>query len=511
MTLAYDNHVILLVLSLFLSLFVIYRLWRFRGRPIVKTLIISMTATGWWSFCVAFEHMSLQLSAKIFWVDLSYFGIVFLPLTWLIFALQYTNKDRWLTRVKLGILAVIPLVSLVLVWTNGLHHLVWRYFWLDTTLYPPNDVAVHALWWWVLAIYSYILLLLGMAIFINHFFRNRGIDRKQVLVLLVAMLAPWIANILYASGVGMFLALDPTPLAFSITGLAFYWGLSQVQLLDIAFLAYEEVFRSLTEGVIITDIKDRVVDINPVAQKIFNVTKNSVAWSKFGSILNFKQIKLTPALIEPAAGIYTEGDCGQLHYGVRISTLYRKGRPSGHVITLHEDTETVRLVNTDSTTGLYNNRHFYKLIEQEIARCSRLHTGFAMLMLDLDFFKTYNDNYGHQAGNTLLLKVGECIMSSIRAMDSAFRYGGEEFAVILPETNLPEAYKVAERIRKVIRQIVLPKTQPVTASIGISGYPADGTSKEEIISRADAALYLAKHLGRNRTCLSPELSGDSRI
>jgi diguanylate cyclase (GGDEF)-like protein len=125
--------------------------------------------------------------------------------------------------------------------------------------------------------------------------------------------------------------------------------------------------------------------------------------------------------------------------------------------------------------------------------------------MDIDLFKTYNDAYGHLAGDQVLRRVGQCIKNSVRSIDLPFRYGGEEFAVILPEARLDDAYKVAERIRKTIESNASLHTMPVTVSLGIANWPADGIMREEIIKQADAALYRAKQLGRNRTCLSTDM------
>jgi diguanylate cyclase (GGDEF)-like protein len=161
--------------------------------------------------------------------------------------------------------------------------------------------------------------------------------------------------------------------------------------------------------------------------------------------------------------------------------------------------------NTDELTGLYNHRSFHERMEQEIARGSRFGGTFSLIILDLDLFKAYNDIYGHLAGDQVLRKVGRYLENSVRSIDLAFRYGGEEFAVILPEARLDDAYKIAERIRKTIESKTSSRAMPITASLGVGNWPNDGVMKEEVIGLADAALYRAKQTGRNRTNLSSDV------
>jgi diguanylate cyclase (GGDEF)-like protein/putative nucleotidyltransferase with HDIG domain len=155
---------------------------------------------------------------------------------------------------------------------------------------------------------------------------------------------------------------------------------------------------------------------------------------------------------------------------------------------------------TDGLTRLYNHRYLHESLDKEIARGTRFGSTFSIIMIDLDFFKTYNDTYGHLAGDDVLAGIGKCIESAIRNVDLAFRYGGEEFAVILPETTTEGAYLVAERIREKIGQKVFSGRSFITASLGIATWPTDGVTKEQLLVSADKALYAAKATGRNRTC-----------
>jgi len=165
-----------------------------------------------------------------------------------------------------------------------------------------------------------------------------------------------------------------------------------------------------------------------------------------------------------------------------------------------------RLSITDGLTKLYNSRYFYNQIRAEIDRTSRYQRPLSLLLLDIDQFKEYNDSYGHLEGDKVLVGMGGVIKSCLRKMDSAYRYGGEEFTVILPETEGDEAATVAERIRSMVAEDKFypqgdddPRT--ITISIGVTEYVPD----EEVaifVQRADKAMYLSKQSGRNRvSCL----------
>ena len=162
-----------------------------------------------------------------------------------------------------------------------------------------------------------------------------------------------------------------------------------------------------------------------------------------------------------------------------------------------------KMALTDSLTGIGNRAIFDMSMKQVAARTQRSGTPFSLLMIDLDHFKWFNDNHGHQAGDQVLQQVAKAISASARDADICCRYGGEEFAVILPDTEAKNALVLAERIHKQIARVsrkLLKHRLPITVSIGVSSASKTGLSNpEDIIAAADRALYLAKENGRNRT------------
>jgi len=162
----------------------------------------------------------------------------------------------------------------------------------------------------------------------------------------------------------------------------------------------------------------------------------------------------------------------------------------------------------DELTGLFNRRHFEERLKEEVSRHSRHDGAFSLLMVDLDSFKAYNDMYGHPSGDKLLRFIASVVDGSIRDADQAFRYGGDEFAVILPRTNPEDAFMVAERVRMRIAQEMEQRQSGVLSSIGLASYPADGVMPGELVTTADTALYYAKNTGGNRTYISAKIFAD---
>lgn len=162
----------------------------------------------------------------------------------------------------------------------------------------------------------------------------------------------------------------------------------------------------------------------------------------------------------------------------------------------------------DSLTGLNNRRHFDEIMKKEGERADRYHHPTSLILLDLDHFKKINDNFGHLTGDQVLETLGKIMLAEVRQSDTPCRYGGEEFAIILPETGLCEARRIAERFRQVIEQQNIIAHEninlKITASIGISS--TEELHNIDLIAAADQALYLAKNRGRNQVATTPSSS-----
>jgi len=167
--------------------------------------------------------------------------------------------------------------------------------------------------------------------------------------------------------------------------------------------------------------------------------------------------------------------------------------------------KTVIRAHSDSLTELFNHGHFQYLLQTELDKTKATHKPLSLVMLDIDDFKIYNDKLGHQAGDNILKDLAGLLKNQSRKMDFVCRYGGEEFTIILPQTNKKEAFLIAERLRQDIQnhsfvhEEILPNKK-LTASLGLSSFPEDGTLPSELITSSDKALYQAKQKGKNNTC-----------
>jgi diguanylate cyclase (GGDEF)-like protein/putative nucleotidyltransferase with HDIG domain len=246
------------------------------------------------------------------------------------------------------------------------------------------------------------------------------------------------------------------------------------EMIDIApeFKGLWQVERDITEGV-------EIELLVPMKSKGKLVGILALSKKDSGGHYSSDDIELVTTLVHEAA------------VAIENAQLYAQARERAHI---------------DELTGLYNHRYFHERLDEEISRCSRFGDIFSLLFLDMDLFKMYNDVYGHLAGDEILREIGQYIRGTIRGIDMAFRYGGDEFTIILPQASLEDAHTVAERIRKRIESEMDHKGVALTCSMGIASWPTEGVMREEILQAADAALYHSKQAGRNRISLASDVT-----
>ncbi|HEY5624995.1 MAG TPA: histidine kinase N-terminal 7TM domain-containing protein [Dehalococcoidia bacterium] len=336
----YTHFIYLLLLLLsagFLGLLGAYA-WRHRQGHVGAVSFASLMATGaLWAIGVALELVSAGLSAKYFWFRVAFIGIACGPVFWFAFAAQYTGKGRWLEGRRGALIAAIPLVTVLLAWTNEGHELLWK---LANVTTPVGLLGYEqGRWFSVHLAYSYALMLAGTALILEALVRSPERYRGQATGLIVGVGAPWVVNALFQVGIMPIEDLDLTPCTFAITGAAFASSIFRYRMLNIVPVAHDAVIRSLRDPVVVLDSRRTVVDVNPSASRLFGCSADELV-----GVTSEEALRKWPGVL---AQLHDPGDVerevaiafnGTEHpYTLRLATLRdRVGRPSGRLIHLQD-------------------------------------------------------------------------------------------------------------------------------------------------------------------------------
>ena len=367
----YTPYLLPLVITAAISATIAFLAWRRRPAPGAMPLVYLMLAVCEWSLGYAVGMASADLPAKVFWAKVQYFGIVSVPIMWLFLVLQYTHLERWLTRRNRLLLAIMPLLTLLLAWTNESHSLIWSDIRLDTSGSFSVLYLSYGAFVWVWVIYSYSLILLGSVLLLQALVRSPHLYRGQTGALLIGALAPWVGNVLRISGLNPFPHLDLTNFAFTLSGLAAAWALFRFRLLDIVPVARDAVIESMDDGVIVLDAQNRIVDLNPGAGRIIGCSIAEAIGQPATQVLSDwpdlveRYHGVTEARAEIALG---EGEA-QRHYDLRLSPLYdRRGRLTGRLAVLCDIAEHKR---AEEELREYRD-HLERLVGERTAELTRI-------------------------------------------------------------------------------------------------------------------------------------------
>ncbi len=800
----YDPRIIFysiaLIISTILCLAVAGMVWHRRSANGAKDIAVMLVCVSIWATATFFEAIHVTQEEKILWSKISYLGVVFIAPLFFLFASKFTGSTKRLSRFLTAAVFIIPVVILILTFTNEYHKLIWSGFeWLQGSTIL---IYHHGVGFWIHIIYIYSLLGIASTILLISAYRNRNIYRRQAITLLVGVPIPTIWSVLYVAGLSPIKGLDLTPVAFALGGIVISWGLYRNRLFDLLPIDSDYIIENLFDGIVVLDIFDRVVEINPVAKEflgyqsdtaigkpffemeprfarfasqvstdslqshevelipgekfieykshaIFGSTENKIGnvitirditqqkaaevalreserryqdlvenaslpvaiidqrsyeilflnkrisglldisnrfsrgikmdkyfndkedlsrilmmaqkngmvadyeasmqtqlgrqlWvlvaanmaqyenraclflslnditsrklieesekqerqfaealsgsvSAMNSTLNCEevldrilghlekvipnnhanimlvesdgvarivrasgydahmlerllsdtcfQVSETPTLLRMAITgsplmvadtdiepLWVERNSAAWIKSYLGAPIRVKDKVVGYINVDSETTNTYTRIHVerlklfadqaavaienarlfekveqmaiiDTLTGLYNRHHFYELGEREFERFKRYKHPFSVLLIDLDHFKLVNDQYGHAAGDQVLRNLSTIFAKSLRKMDIPGRIGGEEFIVLLPETNIDNAAAVADRLRQNIESTeckVGISSIHVTASMGVTTINEKHASLQAIVTEADAAMYQAKAQGRNR-------------
>lgn len=477
--------------------------WRRRElAPEAPAFAALLVAVSLYAFGYSGEVAQRSLAAANFWLKVEYLGIPWIPGLWLL-----AMRKRAGLQPHAPLLFVIPAVVFAGHVTDPWLHLFNRSigfsqhapFWVVET----NRGAIA----WLNIGYLSLALLWGAWTSLLKLRSAHSLFRKQGWLIVGSSMAPFAVYLIYLAGWSPY-GLDLGSLGLSISAALGSFNIFGLRCFDLTPLAREHVFSCMRDAVLVLDMQNRLIDFNPAARELLR----SVSEHRLGEDVSCLLPDL-PALeyvLQQAGSPVTfalEKDGRTEHFEIRAFAIRARTRQIGWAAILADVTARVELVRslrhyaeTDPLTGIGNRRRFFSALEKEFHRCERYGSTFSVLILDLDHFKAINDQYGHPAGDKVLCFVCEQMAHCLRSPDLLTRYGGEEFAVLLPLTSLEGAFAVADRIRAAIADAPVEyeeETIPVSASIGVACYDKEA-NPDLLLRKADRALYRAKEAGRNR-------------
>lgn len=423
---------------------------------------------------------------------IEYLGIPFIPLCWIGLSYAYLEPGGLPPRHRRLLLAV-SLAMLAVVQTNDLHHLYYAR--LDYLRVSGLAIArsVKGPLYWVNIAYLDLGAALGVLLLFRAWRLAIPLYRRQALMLLGGSLLPWAFHLIYQLG-GAPLGIDLTPFGIAATGATFAIATLRHRVLSVLPLARDLVLDGIAEGVVVLDSRGRIVDFNRAARELLpGLDLASIGTDGTG---------LARGGDGAAAPVLREVGGRQLE--MRVNALQdRHGREIGTVLLIQDVSEKLALIGElrqlatiDSLTGCFNRRHLFELCRHEVRVAQRYRRPLSLIILDLDNFKSVNDNGGHPAGDRLLNRVAATLRSRLRDTDMLGRYGGDEFIVLLPETPGPAALDIAVGLGTLCAGQC-----GVGLSLGVAELGAGG-DQDDLLARADGALYQAKHAGKGRAVLA---------
>lgn len=328
-----------------------------------------------WAFFMGLEYGVVEPAWKIVFAKFEYLGIAFIGATWLMFALNYSRRDEWLTLRNIGLLFAIPVLSLIAVFTNEWHGLIWPNITPSSNLPGAGLVYEHGFAFWLIFSFNYLTLATGTVLMIHNALRSRDLYRWQIVGLITSAVIPWVGNLIYVSGLSPIPALDLTPIAFSLSAIAIALSIFYFGLFDLAPIARDQLIEHLMDGMLVLDASDRVVDINPKARQFMKIDEEKVIGQPVSNFSNAIE------LIGPFGGVESAQVEVTLKQGpvnnieLRISPLVDEtGKLAGRLFIVRDISERkqVEKMRNDLTHAMVHD----------------LRNPLAVIALSLDMLKT---------------------------------------------------------------------------------------------------------------------------
>ncbi len=515
--------VLLNVCSLFLLVTIIgisFLKWRVTGAIHFGILIFF---TFVWSLGTFIELSVHSLDAKLFWRNVTQFGTFFLPVATIVFALAYIGAARRVIRLVGSILYIWQIIPVFLIWTDGFHHLMRVSVTLGSGISGLSTIVVtQTVLGMVCVSVNYALMLAGILILLISAIKMPA-TRAPLIIIAVGLAIPSIfSSLTNIFGAFVFGGI-PADTSFAVGGIIALIGIQYFGFLKLTPIARDRAFDVIDEGILVCAVDGKVMDLNRAARSMLSrnypLLKDAPA-SEFGVFLSKTLGSSLPELCahkELRFNLKLSTSDAKIYYLLRSYELKNDKRLIGFTSVLQDISDDTFRMNRllekaekDPLTGIYNKQAFNEIVNN-LLESSYSEKSFLMVF-DIDYFKKFNDEYGHLSGDTVIQEVCRRCQGTLREHDVFGRVGGDEFAVLLSGLEDEAARNLADRIRSAIssQEFVL-GNHPVSITIsgGLANFArteeSDGPSSlyNELFERADAAMYKSKAAGRNRVAFSP--------
>lgn len=312
--------------------------------PLTAALVWLNVPTTGWLLCNTLELLAPSQAGTLFWSKATYSMIAFTAVAWLGFALRYTEQTHWLEARRFLLLCLIPVISLLVIWTNEWHHWLWRSY----RFTPINGMLAinvdYGPYFWVHSAYSYLLIFVGMFLILRSYIRSFRPYRQQSTFLVIGVLIPILFNLAHVFRLLPGLQKDYTAVSFALGGLAIAFGLFRYRLFDLRPIARHFLVDSLPQAVLVLDMSDRLVDANPAAYQMFGLSKDMIG-QPVGRVLAAWQgdLERSQEQIDQSLEIELNHDQDKRYLDLRTALIRdRRGRPTGKMIVLRDITQRKR-------------------------------------------------------------------------------------------------------------------------------------------------------------------------
>jgi diguanylate cyclase (GGDEF)-like protein len=507
------------------ALFLAAVAWRRRHAPGAPALLAMQLSAAWWLACYALPFARLWPDDGMFVrMRVIFPAVVAIAPIALVFVLSYTRgTNKWRPSSLLA-LAVVPAVVLAVALSPRyeLCFGTWRGVATDS-IFQMGPL------FWVHSLYSYVLIGIAVLALVTAYEQGTTRVRRQTRILLGALLVPIICNTSFISGVSP-PHIDPTPLGLVASGILVSLAIFRRGLFDLVSVAREKIGSAITDGFIVVDAQRRIVESNAAIRTIFDIDQPVRPGRPLGDQLAELDEHVARLGDAPTTTEFVHG--GARHLELRTFAICDDdGNTIGYVLIVRDVTETRKTslaleqaneqlraqldtirsmqaqlqeqVIRDPLTGLYNRLYLADVLARELTCSARTQAPFAVVMIDVDHFKTVNDVHGHALGDAMLRALGSLLRQQVRPTDSPCRYGGEEFVIVMHDVTLDQAVERVNELRVAFSALRFASNGvdvSRTFSAGVALFPVHGHDEAALLAAADAALYAAKAGGRNKVC-----------